>query len=106
MERKKIKAFINTPGKTGLHVVPCTGFNFAHARTIAENICLEILDMVPNITTTDVSVSNRGNKLYLDPNQNDYADTVAAAYSVRPYKVPTVSTPLEWKELKDTPDPT
>jgi bifunctional non-homologous end joining protein LigD len=34
--------------------------------------------------------------------KNDYADTVASAYSVRPYKYPNVSTPLEWKELKAT----
>jgi bifunctional non-homologous end joining protein LigD len=107
MQRKKIKAFVKTSGKTGLHVfVPCAGFNFTYARTIAENICSEIHGMIPNITTTEVSVSNRGNKLYLDPNQNDYADTVAAAYSVRPYKVPTVSTPIEWNELKDTLVPT
>ena len=55
-------------------------------RTIAENICSEIHSLIPAITTTSVNVSSRGNKLYLDPNQNDYADTVAAPYSVRPYK--------------------
>jgi bifunctional non-homologous end joining protein LigD len=44
--------------------------------------------------------------LYLDPNQNDYADTVAAPYSVRPYNHPNVSTPIDWKELnpKLTPE--
>jgi len=35
-----------------------------------------------------------------DPNQNDYADTVAA-YSVRPAHHPTVSTPIEWRELTE-----
>ena len=30
---------------------------------------------------------------------------LACAYSVRPYKHPTVSTPLEWKEVKDKLDP-
>jgi bifunctional non-homologous end joining protein LigD len=56
--------------------------------------------MVPSITTTKISISARGNKLYIDPNQNDYADTVAAPYSVRPFHMPTVSTPLDWKEVK------
>jgi bifunctional non-homologous end joining protein LigD len=56
---------------------------------------------VPSVTTTNVSVNSRGSKLYLDPNQNDYADTVASAYSARPHGKPTVSTPLEWKEVND-----
>ena len=29
----------------------------------------------------------------------DFADTVAASYSARPYHLPTVSTPLEWREV-------
>ncbi len=53
-----------------------------------------------------MSISKRGNKLYLDPNQNDEADTVAAPYCVRPYQLPLVSTPLEWKELNSRLDPT
>jgi bifunctional non-homologous end joining protein LigD len=60
--------------------------------------------LVPAITTTEISVSQRGDKLYVDPNQNDEADTVAAAYSARPYQMPTVSTPLEWKEVNDQLD--
>lgn len=81
------------------------GFNFPEARKIAEHICKEINEMVPEITTTEISVNSRGNKLYLDPNQNDYADTVAAPYSVRPYKLPTISTPLDWKEVNSKLNP-
>jgi len=32
------------------------------------------------------------------PNQNDEADTISAAYSVRTAKTPSVSTPMQWKE--------
>lgn len=46
-----------------------------------------------------------GDKLFIDYNQNDEADTIAAAYSVRPAKLPTVSTPLEWKEINSKLDP-
>jgi bifunctional non-homologous end joining protein LigD len=74
-------------------------FIYGQARLIAVSICEEIHLLVPAITTTAVSISRRGNKLYIDPNQNDEADTVAAAYSVRPYHIPTVSTPIEWKEI-------
>jgi bifunctional non-homologous end joining protein LigD len=100
-----LKAFVKTSGKTGIHIfLPCQGFGFPQARKIAVSICKEIHSLVPSITTIEVSVSMRGNKLYLDPNQNDEADTVAAPYSVRPYKIPSVSTPLEWKEVTDSLD--
>jgi bifunctional non-homologous end joining protein LigD len=98
--KQKLTAFSKTSGKTGIHLyIPCRGFTFPEARTIAENICSEIHSLVPEITTTEVTVSRRGDKLYIDPNQNDEADTVAAPYSVRPFHHPTVSTPLEWKEI-------
>jgi bifunctional non-homologous end joining protein LigD len=105
-DEKKIKAFAKTSGKTGIHLyLPCGDLSFENARSVAEEICNEIQQLVPSITTTEVSISNRGNKLYLDPNQNDYADTVASPYSARPYKLPTVSTPLEWKEVNNKLDP-
>ncbi|HYF67920.1 MAG TPA: DNA ligase D [Ohtaekwangia sp.] len=101
-DKFKLKAFPKTSGKTGIHLfVPCSAFNFPQARTIAANICGAIHELVPSITTTEVTVADRGSSLYLDPNQNDYADTVASVYSVRPYKHPNVSTPLEWKEIND-----
>jgi len=104
--QEKLKAFVKTSGKTGIHLyLPCSGFDFPQARIIAENLCREIHFLVPGITTIEVSVANRGAKLYVDPNQNDEADTVAAPYSVRPFKHPTVSTPLEWKEVKAGLDP-
>jgi bifunctional non-homologous end joining protein LigD len=89
-----------------MHIyIPCEGFSFPDTRNIAENICRQINKLLPGTTTTEVSISKRGNKLYLDPNQNDEADTIAAPYSVRPAPVPTVSTPLEWKEVNEKLDP-
>ncbi|MDB5202933.1 MAG: ligase [Ferruginibacter sp.] len=100
LDQRKLKGFIKTSGKTGFHILlPCQGFSFAQARMIAEKICTDVHQLLPSITTTQVSVSSRGDKLYLDPNQNDEADTIASAYSARPAHGPTVSTPLDWKEL-------
>ena len=104
-DERKLSAFVKTSGKTGIHLfLPCRGFTFPQARSIAEKICTEIHLLQPDITTTEVSVAARGSKLYIDPNQNDEADTVAAPYSVRPFHIPSVSTPLEWKELTDKLD--
>jgi bifunctional non-homologous end joining protein LigD len=105
-EKNKLQNLVKTSGKTGIHLfLPCTGFTYPQARTIAEKICDLVCREVPDIATTDVTIDHRGTKLFVDPSQNDYADTLASVYSVRPYKHPTVSTPLEWKEVKDKLDP-
>lgn len=106
LDRLSLKAAIKTSGKTGLHIfIPCSHFTFGEARLLAEKICEQVNRIEPSITTTEVSIDQRGNKVYLDPNQNDYTDTVAAPYSVRPYKHPFVSAPIEWKELNNSLDP-
>jgi bifunctional non-homologous end joining protein LigD len=77
-DEQKPKAVVKTSGKTGIHaVLPCRGFTFKQARRIAENICREVHLLIPGITTTEVSIAKRGTNLYLDPNQNDEADTIA-----------------------------
>jgi bifunctional non-homologous end joining protein LigD len=101
-DEHKLKAFPKTSGKTGMHLyVPCRGFTFSQARKIAEHICKEVSNLLPEITTTEVSISKRGDKLFVDFSQNDEADTVAAPYSVRPFHHPAVSTPLDWKEVNN-----
>ena len=101
-DKHKLKVFPKTSGKTGLHLyIPCEGFSFAEARSIAVNISKEISLMIPDIATSENTIEKRGDKVFIDYNQNDEADTVAAPYSVRPSKAPTVSTPLEWKEIND-----
>lgn len=100
-DKLKLKTFPKTSGKTGIHIyIPCAGFTFPQARSIAEHLCAKIHELIPSLSTTSVSISGRGNRIYLDPNQNDFADTVAAPYCARPFHHPTVSTPLEWKEIK------
>jgi bifunctional non-homologous end joining protein LigD len=97
----KLVTYPKTSGKTGIHVfIPCSGFSFPQCRMVAEDLCRRINLKVPSLTTTEISVSHRRSKVYLDPNQNDEADTVAAVYSVRPFAEPNVSMPLLWKEVK------
>ena len=38
--------------------------------------------------------------MLVDYNQNAWGRTLASVYSVRPNKVPSVSTPVTWKELE------
>lgn len=99
-DQHQLTSFIKTSGKTGIHIfIPCKGFSTSQARTLAECICAGIHSKIPKITTMEVSVDKRGNKLFVDFSQNDEADTLASAYSVRPSKQPCVSAPIEWQEL-------
>ncbi len=102
-----LTSFVKTSGKTGMHLlVPCRQLTFPEARKVGEYLCDEIHALVPNITTRERTVSSRGNLLYVDDSQNDLSDTIASAYSVRPFHVPSVSTPLRWKEVRPGLDPT
>jgi bifunctional non-homologous end joining protein LigD len=106
LAKYKLKSFVKTSGKTGLHIyIPVAGISFAEARDFSERLGAEINELVPDISTTEVTISHRKDKVFIDPSQNDYADTLASAYSSRPYHLPTVSTPLDWKEVKRGLDP-
>lgn len=101
LDKQNLKGFIKTAVKTGLHLyIPCSGFSFDQTRIIAKTLADEIHDLVPDISTRSETISHRKGKVYIDANQNDYADTLAAPYSLRPYHKPIVSTRLEWKEVK------
>ncbi|HUQ64727.1 MAG TPA: hypothetical protein VM101_01130, partial [Flavitalea sp.] len=101
-KKRGFKVFIKTSGKTGMHfLIPCRGIDFQMARSFVEHIAEEIHHLVPDISTTAMSVSQRQGKVFIDPSQNDYADTIAAPYSARPYILPAVSTPVDAKELRN-----
>ncbi|MFT4155171.1 DNA ligase D [Parafilimonas sp.] len=100
-DKHKLKAFIKTSGKTGMHILlPCTTFTFPQARLVAVNISKQIASMIPDMATSENTVAKRGDKVFIDYNQNDEADTIASVYSCRPSYLPTVSTPLDWAEVK------
>jgi len=106
LKKRALTSFVKTSGKTGMHIyIPVSGIDFPQARNFSEQLGEEIHERVPAISTTSVSINQRGNKVFIDPSQNDYADTLAAPYSARPYHLPTVSTPLDWKEIKSSLNP-
>ena len=106
LDKHKLTAFIKTSGKTGLHIyIPCSGFGFPETRAIATHLAEEIHPLVKDISTLEELKDHRGDKVYIDAGQNDYADTLAAPYSVRPFHSPTVSTPIGWEELNPKLNP-
>lgn len=103
LDQAGIEGFCKTSGSSGLHVyVP---FNKKHsydeAKEFAHIIAIMVNEKLPDITTLERSLSKRKkNQIYVDYLQNRIGQTLASAYSVRPKPGATVSTPLEWNEVK------
>lgn len=96
-------SYCKTSGASGLHVFVPMGnrYNYEQVKTFAHLIAAKVTELLPDITTLERNLKKRGNKkIYVDYLQNRKGQTIASAYSVRPKKGATVSTPLNWKEVK------
>lgn len=102
LERAKIKGYCKTSGASGIHVyIPMGGlYSYEEARDFIKLLCVYVNEQLPDLTTLERSLKKRGPKIYLDYLQNRKGQTIASAYSVRPEKGATVSTPLDWSEVK------
>jgi bifunctional non-homologous end joining protein LigD len=109
LKKGKITGICKTSGASGLHVyIPCNKkYTYDEARDFAHIIATLVTEELPEITTLERSLSKRQkDHIYVDYLQNSRGQTLASAYSVRPRSDATVSTPLEWKEVKHGLHPT
>jgi len=96
-------SFCKTSGASGLHVFVPMGqkYSYEQVKEFAHLISAVTNERIPSFTTLERNLKKRGDKkIYLDYLQNRKGQTLASAYSVRPRIGATVSTPLEWKEVK------
>jgi bifunctional non-homologous end joining protein LigD len=103
LDRIGVESFCKTSGSTGLHVYVPTGtrYTYEELAPFAKNVMLVVQSMLPKTTTLERSLSKRDKrKLYLDHLQNRKGQTLASVYSIRPKPGATVSTPLDWKEVR------
>lgn len=96
------KNYCKTSGATGLHIYVPLGakYDFDQVRDFAHKVVTEVNRRLPKITSLQRHPAKRRHKVYLDYLQNSVGQTLAAPYSLRPKPGATVSTPLEWKEVK------
>lgn len=97
-----------TSGGRGVHVFLriTTDWDFVAVRRAGIALAREVERRAPDLVTTSWWKEERGARIFIDFNQNARDRTFAAAYSVRPTPIATVSTPLTWAELAtaETPD--
>lgn len=107
MDSMKAPSYCKTSGATGIHVYVPLGARYRYdvIRPFAQAVAEEVSATFPAFATTERSVNKRGGKIYVDYLQNSRGQTLAAPYSVRPVPRATVSTPLQWPELKHNISP-
>ncbi len=97
-----------TSGASGLHVYVPLGarYDYDQAKDFAYLICMMANQIIPDFTTLERSLSKRSkDQIYMDYLQNRKGQTIACVYSMRPKKGATVSTPLDWNEVKEGLNP-
>ncbi|MCO5993463.1 non-homologous end-joining DNA ligase [Actinoallomurus rhizosphaericola] len=95
--------FPKTSGGRGVHVYVRIEprWTFTEVRRCALAFGREIERRMPDLVTTNWWKEERGEKVFIDFNQNARDRTIASAYSVRPKPYAPVSAPLTWEELPD-----
>ena len=90
-----------TTGGRGVHVFLRikTDWDFIAVRRAGIALPREVERRAPDAVTTSWWKQERGERLFIDYNQNAGDRTFGSAYSVRRTQIATVSTPLTWHEL-------
>jgi len=103
LEQLGLPVYVKTTGSRGLHVVvPLKRQeDFDAVRGFARQVAELLVKQSPDERTLEQRKENRGDRVLLDINRDAYAQTIAAAYAVRPRPGAPVSTPLDWSDLED-----
>ncbi|MFE1291698.1 non-homologous end-joining DNA ligase [Streptomyces sp. NPDC058751] len=98
-----LRGWPKTSGGRGLHVfVPIRPrWTFTQVRRAAIAVGRELERRAPELVTVAWWKEERGEKVFVDYNQNARDRTMASAYSVRPRPHAPVSAPLRWDEVED-----
>ncbi len=99
--------FVKTSGKKGLHVViPIEPeHTFEKARAFVHKIGVE-LTKESDMVVSEFKDTKKPGKVFADYLQNSPMRTMVVPYSLRPTPDATVSTPLDWSEVKKGLSPT
>jgi len=105
-EELGIRPFVKTSGHRGVHVFARIEprWTFEQVRHAAIGFGRELAKRDDGVTTAWWK-EERGQRIFVDFNQNNRDRTIASAYSLRPLPGAPVSTPVTWDELPDVKDP-
>lgn len=99
-----LQAWPKTSGRLGLHVhVPLnTPVTYDETKAFARAVALVLEQEHPHEVVSMMAKAKRVGKVFVDWGQNDPGKSTVAAYSLRGFEIPTVSTPVDWDEVEQT----
>jgi len=102
LDKAGATGYPKTSGASGIHIfIPLEAkYEYEDSKNFAHLIAQMVHAKLPKLTSLERSPKVRKKMIYIDYLQNRKGQTLAAPYSVRPQPGATVSTPLEWNELK------
>jgi bifunctional non-homologous end joining protein LigD len=105
------ESFVKTSGSKGLQLyLPLNrpDVTFADTKPFAKAVAELLEQSEPDLVVSRMTKARREGRVLIDWSQNDQKKTTVCAYSLRATPRPTVSTPLEWDEVRaalDAGDP-
>ena len=102
----KLESFVKTSGSKGIQVyVPLnTPSDYDQTKPFARRIAELLEQRMPELIVSRMTKKLRPGKVLVDWSQNDDHKTTVNVYSVRARERPTVSTPVDWDELRAAHD--
>ena len=101
LDALNLRSYVKTSGKKGMHVViPVKGgYTFKQTRDFAHKIGTQ-LAKESKIIVSEFPRSREPGTVFIDYLQNSHGRTMICPYSLRATPGATVSTPLEWSEVR------
>lgn len=102
LDKLHLPSFYMLTGSRGAHIiVPLKRIHtFDQTKDFAYNIAHLLAHQFPNLITTQLYKSKRGNRIFLDWLRNGYGATAVAPYAVRARENAPVAMPVTWQELQ------
>ncbi len=106
LEELGMRGFVKSSGNRGVHIYVRIEprWEFTDVRHAAIGFGRELEKRDDGVTTAWWK-EERGERIFVDFNQNTRDRTIASAYSLRPIPGAPVSTPMTWEELAGVTDP-
>jgi bifunctional non-homologous end joining protein LigD len=101
LDKLGLESYVKTSGKKGLHVlIPIQRkYHFRDTRAFVHKIGRQ-LAKEHEIVVSEFAETKKPGKVFVDYLQNSHGRTMVCPYSLRVMSEATVSTPLDWAEVK------
>jgi bifunctional non-homologous end joining protein LigD len=103
LEKAGLECWAKTSGSKGMQLyVPLnTAVTFDDTKRYALALARHMEAGSPDLVVTTQAKAERSGKVLIDWSQNDDHKTTVSVYSLRAKERPTVSTPLEWRDVSE-----